>query len=216
MSSMDTSPISSEPMKKIIKAESPLNPQLKHKQEIISSPQANIVQWIKYVLAGQYSQHSTKTLHTYYEITENITVFNLQNGEMVVVNAPLHEIRNWKGAPIPYICLSVGSHVDQHTVTNRTSIMLSSLYHMSNCAIGVKVDEETCKKTGSQLQDLTTLRRTIWKFLVNKIPYMPPHLSRFMQVELKSTLATAKKQKPAQSLAENTFKTPGCPTPKVK
>ena len=216
MTSMDCSPVPIEPPKKLLKLESLLDLRQKHKKELTSSPQANIVQRIKYVLPAQHSRHQAKTLHTYYEVTENVTVFNLENGEMLAVNAPLHVIRNWQSAPIPYLCLPVNRHVGQHAVINRTSIMLSSLYQLTNCAIGVKADEDTCKKTGSQLQDLTALRRTIWRFLVSEITYMPPHLRQFMKAELKLILATTLERNPSQSPATNNFKTPGCPTLKVK
>ena len=171
---------------------------------------------MKYVLAAQHSQHQARTLHSYYEVTENLTVFNLENGEMLAVNAPLNVIRNWQPTPIPYLCLPVNNHVEQHTVLNTMSIMLSSLYQLAHCAIGVKVDEEKCKKTGSQLQDLTALRRAIWWFLVNEITYMLlPHLRQFLKAELKFILATTQ-QKSSQSPAINNFKPPGCPTLKVK
>jgi len=215
MTSMECSPTAAEPPKKTAKLELPLNLRQKHEKPITSSPKPNIVQRIKYVLAEQHSRQHARTLHAYYEVTENLTVFNLENGEMLVVNAPLNEICNWPPAPIPYLCLSVESNVFQRTAINRTAIMLSSLYQLTNCAVGIKIDMEKCQETGSQLQDLTALRRAIWQFLVNDITFMPPHLRQFFNAELKVSSATIQQQKLPQPESTNDFKSPGNHTNKV-
>jgi len=216
MDLMEITPNPSEQPKKIIKVEAPLDLSIKNEKWLTPSPQPNIVQRKKYAMAANNSRQATKELYTYYQFTDNLIVFNLGNGEILVVNAPLNEICDWQPTPIPYLCLPVKSYAEQQTVVNRAGIVLASFYQLSHCTIGIKIDVTKCQEPGSQFQDITNLRRAIWRFLAEEITYMPPHLRQFFKAELKLILSTTQPSKISQPPATNSFKLPGCLTSKVK
>ena len=216
MSLIECSPTHSKPPTKIAKLEIPAGQKQITETRPISSPQPNIVQRIKYVLAEDKTQHQTGSRKPYCEVSHNFTVFNLKNGEILVVNALLNKICSWQPTPIPYICFPVKTDVDQRTALNRTGILLSSLYQLPKCVIGIKIDVENCQERDSQFQHLTVLRRAIWNFLATEIAHMPPYLRQFLKAELNLSHFTIQQQISSQTTSANNFKFPQYSEIKVK
>jgi len=213
MNPMECSPTILSPPTKKIKLENSSTPQAAQKK-ITSSPKPNIVQRIKYVLADQRTPTHARFQRKYRQTTENTTVFNFEDSEILVVNAP-YMICNWSPTPIPYICIPVQDNKQQRTAINRTVIMLSALYQLPNCPVGIKIDPENCQESDSQIHDLTKLRRTIWLFLAENATFMPPYLRQFLKAELKNAMVISQSQSDLKLTSEPKFKKPFLNTKEV-
>ena len=154
------------------------------------------MQRIKYELAENFSRPHAPTAKNFHQPHENITVVNFENGEILVVNAPINQIRRWPQSPIPYLCLPVRNISEQRTAIDRTVMALSSFNQLSHCAVGIEVDARKCNESSSQFQEANNLRQAIWLFLLNNVKFMPPHLRQFFKADLKNVCATYQRKKP--------------------
>ena len=83
---MECSPTHFSPLAKKEKKERNSTPKKSHETTDTFSPQPNIVQRIKYVLAIDQSRPRPGQAKNVSQPNENTTVFNFPNGEILVVN----------------------------------------------------------------------------------------------------------------------------------
>lgn len=149
------------------------------------SPTPNIVQRIKYVMALDHSEQTTQPKKlSYRQVADNLTVFDFDGVEFLAVNAPLNEVANWTPQSIPYQCFWVKTSRERNSAIIGTGTLLAALHSLTPCAIGIKIDPETCASTESTYHNLTELRRSIWNFILSEISFIPPHIKTFLEAEL--------------------------------
>jgi len=215
MNPMDTSPISCAPPTKKVQTETTSTPRKSSQSTLASSPLPNIVQRIKYELADNSSRLHALAAQKFFQPNEAITVVNFENGEILVLNAPINQIRTWSHSPIPYCCLPMRNTDEQRTAIDRTIAALSTFTQLPHCAVGIEVDLEKCNNLNSQLQDANNLKQAIWLFLLNEIKFMPPHLRQFFKTDLKKIRSNYKRQQPPILLPVPNFTSSPLETSKV-
>jgi len=62
--------------------------------------------------------------------------------------------------------------------------MLASLHQLTPCVIGIKIESAACASTESQYHKLTELRRSIWRFILSEISFLPPQIKAFLEAEM--------------------------------
>jgi len=123
------------------------------------------------------------TLDVDHNSADNLSVIRFNARETFVINAQTSIISHWSLDFIPCLEIFASDYTQQQILCQWTSNLLAALRQIPYCAVKITIVTDEPYAVICPTNSFTSLRCTLWRFLLNYKSFMPLYLCQFLEAE---------------------------------